>query len=350
MSQTCSAILYSGSAKDPTPLGAFATNGGLNFQGAQPKKATWLAYRASGTPFNCPKPSTDSGTSNCKAIAWGDASDSPNSCVKTLVDLNQNGTAPINWPMQLPAVPTRLGNGVAFTPSTDYPSKCANLGSGTINFTTAGHPPGIYCAGAAGVATTLNIAGLDLTGGDGYTFFALDGAKIHVNGNPPLLKFYWPSACGPRPITRAATTCFGRSTAGYDPMTLLYATNQTNDTNNCANDAICLDGHNGSFTGDIFAPKPDVVFPPGPPVGQTGGTIFVAGGAVSSGSGFFESWNFTIQGNTGSYSGTGTPIVIPGGTHTTTDTSTVQTIIQPGTTDPGTTVATTIGTDIGLGE
>ena len=58
----------------------------------------------------------------------------------------------------------------------------------------------------------------------------------------------------------------------------------------------------------------------------------------------------SLKGNTGSYTGTGASIVIPGGTHTTTDPSTTQTIIQPGTTNPGTILVTTVGTDIGLGE
>jgi hypothetical protein len=71
---------------------------------------------------------------------------------------------------------------------------------------------------------------------------------------------------------------------------------------------------------------------------------------VSAGTGFFESWNFTIQGNTGSYKGTGAGIVLAGGTHTTTDPDQTETIVIPGTTDPGTTIATTIGTDIDLSQ
>jgi hypothetical protein len=37
----------------------------------------------------------------------------------------------------------------------------------------------------------------------------------------------------------------------------------------------------------------------------TGGTVFVAGGAADAGSGFIETWWLVIQGNTGSYLGTG---------------------------------------------
>ena len=99
----------------------------------------------------------------------------------------------------------------------------------------------------------------------------------------------------------------------------------------------------------VFAPKPDA-FPPVPTLTQTGGLVKVSGGGLSAGQGFIESWNLQIAGNTGTYSGTGASIVIPGATHTTTDPSTTQTIIVPGTTDPGTTIATTIGTEIGLGE
>jgi hypothetical protein len=346
LSRRCDAIDYGGNPKSAAPLGSFATNGGLQFRGVgNIKKVTTLYYNQPGCPNN-PK-SPPSGTNQCTAVAWGDASDSNNTCVKTLVDLSAKATLPINWPLTPPTPPTPQAT--AFNPSTDYPSKCTSLGSsGTITFTTSGHPPGIYCV--SGASTSLVIStGADLTTGDGYTFFALDGAKIRLASNGQKIRFYWPSACGPRPTTRPASfTCFSRTISGYDPQTVLYATNTNYDQTTCENDAICLNGSNNELTGDGFAPKPDD-FPPGP--SETGGTVFIAGGALSAGSGFFESWMLEIQGNTGTYSGTGIPIVIaPGQTHTTTDPSTTQTIIQPGTTNPGTIIVTTVGTDIGLGE
>jgi Putative Flp pilus-assembly TadE/G-like len=365
LSRRCDAIDYEGAGSGTAVLGAFATNGGLKILGNAPKKVTTLYYNKPGCPNNPPVP--PSGTNQCTAVAWGDASDSNNLCVKTLVDLNASATLPINWPLAPPPAPTPLPAGVKFDPTTDYPSKCADPGTTSIdakwsNNRTNGsldHPPGIYCVTGAG--TTLTIGGgppsnrTDLTTGDatgdGYTFFALNGAKITIAGNTTKMSFYWPSACGPRPTTRPPSfTCFtpSRTISGYDPQTLLYASNQTYDPNACSNNAICLNGQNDQMTGDIFAPKPDV-FPPGPT--DTGGTAYIAGGALAAGSGFFESWMLFIQGNTGNYSGTGVPIaIIPGQTHTTTDPSTTQTIIQTGTTNPGTVVGTTIGTDIGLGE
>jgi hypothetical protein len=129
----------------------------------------------------------------------------------------------------------------------------------------------------------------------------------------------------------------------YDPQTLFYATSQASDRGTCTNNAICLNGNGGDMTGDIFAPKPDV-FPPTPTPTQTGATVFVAGGALSAGKGFIESWQLSIQGNTGSYTGNGVPIVIPGPTTTTTIgmTTTTATTINtptpvPGTTNGGTT-------------
>ena len=175
-----------------------------------------------------------------------------------------------------------------------------------------------------------------------------------MNGSPAKMKFYWPSgpsACGPRPTTRPSSyTCFGATISGYDPLTLLYATSQANDSSTCANNAICLNGQNGDMTGDIFAPKPDA-FPPTPTPTQVGGMVFVAGGGLSAGSGFIESWMLTIQGTTGTYVGNGPGIVIPGATHTTTDPNiTITGTTRAGTTDPGLTNTFTTGTTIGLDE
>jgi hypothetical protein len=304
---------------------------------------TWLGFNQDGCPNNPPTP--PSATNQCTAVAWGDTTDSNNYCVQTLVNLNQNHTLPINWPVTPPTPPTPLPAGATFNPSTDYPSKCANPWT-TVNGNWATtHPPGIYCVSGAGTTLQFSSNGIDLTSGDGYTFFALNGAKIAVSGNTLTLKYYWPSACGSRPTDRSPFTCFGRTIGDYDPFTLLYSTYPSGD-GACA---ICLQGQGGNLTGDIFAPKPDA-FPPVPGPNQTGGLVSIGGGALSAGEGFIESWNLQIAGNTGSYRGTGTSIVIPGEVHVTTDASTVQTIIQTGYTNTGTVVATTIGTDIGLGE
>jgi hypothetical protein len=341
-----SAIVYQGAGSGTAVLGAFATNGGLLLSGNKPKKVTTLYFNQSG----CPTPSPDSGTNKCTATAWGDATDSDNLCVKTLVDLNANNALPLNFPLPPPSVPTpRSGT---WNPSTDYPSNCINLGtSGTITFSAASPPgpPGIYCV--SGASTILKVTGnsVDLSAGDGYTFFALGGAKINVASNSLKLRFYWPSACGARPTSRPASfTCFGRTISGYDPQTLLYATNATNDATNCQNDAVCLNGNTNELTGDVFAPKPDA-FPPTPGATQTGGTVAIEGGALSAGSGFFESWNLSIKGNTGSYAGTG-PFIIPGAIHVTTDPDVTITNIRTGTTNPGSTQTNTTGTNFDLDE
>jgi hypothetical protein len=351
-SSTPGAIDYSGAGAGTDTdgsafvLGSFATNGGLTMSGNKPKKITSLYYDASGAGA-CPKPSTDSGTSNCTAIKWGNTTDSNNLCAKTLVDLNVNNTLPITWPVPLPTLPTlKTGpNAGTYDPSTDYPSKCVDPGTLSItgNGWAAGHGPGVYCV-SGNVTLTFGGGnnGADVSGGDGYTFFALNGAQIATSGKATKARFYWPSACGARPTTRPDSyTCnaYGRTlwtNSGYDPQTLFYATYPTYNAQ-CAQSAICLNGQSGDLTGDIFAPNP-TTFPPGPT--QRGGTVSIAGGALSAGSGFIESWNLSISGNTGTYSGTGAPIVIPGGTHSTTvvTTSTTPTTINTPTTIAGTTV------------
>jgi Putative Flp pilus-assembly TadE/G-like len=341
MSRLCGAFTYGGNPKGEV-TGAFATNGGLTFNGfGNPKKVAWLAYDAS----RCPKPTPDSGTSNCTAKAWGDSSDSNNLCVKTLVSLN----APVNWPISPPNPPTpRSGT---WNASADFGRNCIDLGSGNVTFSTSGNPPGVYCVSGATARLTINNVG-DLTAGDGYTFFALGGATINVSGNTNKLRFYWPSGpaptgCGARPTTRTQTfTCFGRTISGYDPQTLLYATYPSPDGTTCA---ICLDGSSNDLTGDIFAPKPDT-FPPTLPPQTGGGLVAIQGGGLASGSGFIESWLLSLSGNTGSYRGTGASIVIPGQTHTTTDPDTTTTVVISGTIIAGTTQVTTIGTAMNLNE
>jgi Putative Flp pilus-assembly TadE/G-like len=346
MSRVCTAISYTGAGVNGAVLGAFATNGGFDFQGAAPKKISWLGYNQSGCPNNPLSP--PSGTAACTDT-------SNNNCAETLVNLNRNNTLPINWPIQPPPLPTtQLPAGTTWNAATDYPSKCIDPGTNTItgNGWANAHPPGIYCVSGAGTTLTFGGGqnGADVSGGDGYTFFALNGAKIATAGKTTLAKFYWPSSCGAgtRPTTRASSyACPGlnRTISGYDPFTLFYATWTSSDSPPTC--AICLQGNGGNLTGDIFAPKPDV-FPPVPTLTQTGGLVSISGGGLSAGQGFIESWNLTIQGNTGTYSGTGASLVIPGGTHTTTDPST--TTVITGTVIAPSTQTSTVGTTIGLGE
>jgi Flp pilus assembly protein TadG len=348
MSRVCNAIQYTGAGtKGDDVLGAFATNGGLNFGGlgnGSAKKVTWLAFdQARCGPVGDPA-SPPSGTSQCTAKAWGDPANSSNACVKTLAPLHN----PVTWPITPPTLPTPLPSGVAFNPATDYPSKCADPGTQIGQNWASTHPPGIYCVSGAG--TTLQFSSsVDLTNngtGPGYTFFALNGATISTSGNSLRVQFYYPATgCNdPRPTIGRPTSyvCFGRTITNYDPETLFYSTFASAD-GTCA---ICLQGQSGNITGDIFATKPDVAFPPS--LTQTGGLINVGGGALAAGRGFIESWNLKVAGNTGSYQGTGASIVIPGQTHTTTDPSTVSTLVTPDTTTPSTVEVTTVGTGIQL--
>jgi hypothetical protein len=348
MSPTCDAISYSGAGGGT--IGAFATNGGLTFSGNQNKKVDRLGYaKANCTNLNV-APNGD--PSACTAAP-------STSCVKNLTDLSSG--VPFNWPVTPPTVPTAVQAPAVPT----YPTQCRQLNSvfnittrarnnndvatlttsvahnlavgdvvtvagvqdnsfnGTVTVTAVGggsttfsyantgprvnstssagtvtganalisngwpsaaNPPGIYCL--TGPSGTLTIANVDLSGGDGYTFFA---PKIDVSGG--ALKFYWPSSQGPRPTSRP--------TSGYDSMTLLYASSST------GNQDIWIHGSGATLTGDIFAPLPNV-FPP--TTSTVGGNIFIAGGAVQAGSGFIEAWTMTIQGTTGSYTGTGPDI------------------------------------------
>jgi Flp pilus assembly protein TadG len=327
------AFTYSGNPKGQA-MGAFATNGGLLFQGGgNPKHIAWLAYDQS----RCPAPSTISGA-KCTATAWGDPSDSE-SCVKTLANLH----APVTWPIAPPTPPTPR-TGAPWNASADFGTNCINLGSGNVTFSTSGNPPGVYCVNGPNASLTINNIG-DLTAGEGYTFFALGGGTISVSGNSNTLKYYWPAACGSRPTTRTTSfTCFDRTISGYDPQTLLYATYPSADGTTCA---ICLQGQSDDLTGDIFAPKPDT-FPPALPPQIGGGLIAIQGGGLASGRGFLESWLLSISGNTGNYAGTGASIVIPGGTLTTTDPDTTTT--TPDTVVSGTVGVTTIGTNLDLNE
>jgi hypothetical protein len=324
MSRACDSIYLTGASGGV--LGIFGTNGGLKFEGSDPKKVLGLGFneKTASNPSGCldpPHPPSVPCTSTSTLAGWQDATDSPDTCVKSLTDLSDR--IPFNWLLAPPTPPTPLSSGTPFTASTDYPSKCVDLGTRDVTFTpavnytpppahggsiSASGPPGIYCL--TGTNTTLTLTGdfanqADSSGAmDGYTFFGLNGSKIQVSGNGTTVKFYWPSTCGARPGTRPASfTCFSRTITAYEPQVMFYATNPTHDDGNCANNAICINGQSTRLDGDMFAVLPNTFPPPTPTT--TGGTIFMAGGDASAGSGFLEAWWITFQGNSGSYRGTG---------------------------------------------
>jgi hypothetical protein len=335
MSRACDAIFWTGSATGNPTLGALGTNGGMTFSGADGKRVKALGSNQSG----CGTYPTPPGTP-CTATAWGDPSDPPtiHTCVKTLVDLSSQ--VPLNWQVTT-TVPALLPPGTPFNPATDYGVSCVNLGTGNVTFTpattytppdihgNASGPPGVYCVTGAGSVLTPGTGGSHdfehFGSREGYTFYALSGASISVASNGTDLAFYWPSACGAtRPTTRPASfSCFSRTITGYDPQTMLYATNPTHDDSNCNNDAICVNGNGTTLNGDVFAMSPGTFPPPNPTT--TGGTIFMAGGNATAGSGFLQSWWLTVQGNNGTYTGTGPSVG---------DTCDFSSAHQPGITNP----------------
>jgi hypothetical protein len=291
MSPNCDAILYTGNGQGT--VAALATNGGLLYSGNKGKKVDVLGFNET----RCPRPAGEpSGQACTDAAATGKAS-----CVVNPIDF---GTSPFNWPYPPPPTPTptSLPQDTPY-PLSWYPTKCIDLGAASQTFSSTHHPPGIYCI--RGSSTVLNLRG-DLTGGaQGYTFFALGGASISVGGggSGAAIKFYWPSSCGARPTDRTTFSCNGVS-SGYDPQALLYASSTNSNQGNCAGNAICISGGSSNLTGDVFAPLPTPVFPPGP-ASNIGAGVFIAGNNAVAGSGFFESWFLTLQGTTGTYAGTG---------------------------------------------
>jgi Putative Flp pilus-assembly TadE/G-like len=247
MSRECDAISYNGAGGGT--VGSLVTNGGIWFSGSAPKRVERLGYDQAGCPTHPDRP--PSGTGAC--------TDPANSnkflCVKELLDF---GRVPMNWPVPPPPEPSPLPSSTTWDPSIHYPSSCIDLGTTNVTFTPASGPAGIYCL-RGGATLTLNG---DFTNGDGYTFFALGGGRILISSNGTKVTFYWPSSCGARPPGRPASfACFGRTISGYDPQTLLYATNTTHSAT-CENNAICINGQDAILTGDMFAVAPGVFPPP----------------------------------------------------------------------------------------
>jgi Flp pilus assembly protein TadG len=346
MSPICSSISYGGNGGGT--LNAVATNGGLAFSGAGNKKTvTVLGFNKA----RCPRPPTG-GVPEPSGSACTNAANTT-SCVANPFDL---GTTPLNWPYAPPPPPTPN----SFAQDTPYPlgwygSKCIDLGdfgnsNHSENFSSLHHPPGVYCI--TGSRTTLSLTS-DLNsvgGGQGYTFFALGGATIAVGG--ASVRFYWPTACGPRPTDRTTFSCNNVS-SGYDPLALLYSSSTDSNQSQCDRNAICISGGGSSLDGDIFAPLPTPVFPPGPSTTAIGAGVFVAGNNAVAGSGFIESWLFTMQGTTGAYTGTGPTIAAHCffGSPPVIDDQYLPTCLKPGTpAQTGTITSSVTGADLGMSE
>ena len=224
------------------------TNGGLDFAGlGNPKHVKSLGSNRAGCA-NFPI-SPPSGTSACTSTAWSDPADSDNVCVRNLIDISILTSFPRDWsitPPTVPPPPNRVST--MWNAATDYPTKCHLLSSNTVDAAWAARPQ--QSAGYLLLHGNRNPdPSGDLSAGDGYTFFTTppNRANIEVSSNTKAFKFYWPSACGPRPTTRLASfNCFvgtpdERTISGYDPQTLLYSSNRTSSSN-CSNNAICLHG------------------------------------------------------------------------------------------------------------
>jgi hypothetical protein len=163
------------------------------------------------------------------------------------------------------------------------------------------HAPGVYCSsGALSILASFN----------GYTFFA---SSVSVSSSG---KTFTPAST-PWP-RQALFIVTGSDQAGC--QTVVSGAVQVQPLL-CA---FSMTGNSDSMTGDIYV---------------TRGTIAIAGGGSTTGSGFMESLKFNVSGNFANYSGTGP--LDPGGVHTTTTTVPVTTVTTPGTTNSGSTVAGT---------
>jgi hypothetical protein len=323
MSRRCDAILYKGTPgtghSDFPVLGAFATNGGLTFEGTGGKRLETLGFDQARCGFLLPQPPSNDPAA-CDEAATRLPRGQRESCVRNLVDFGDR--LPLNWPVTPPLEPTPLLPGTTWDPAVHYPRYCVLLtppdGSNVVTLVDVPGPPGIYCVSGPDTVLLINN---DMTAGDGYTFFGLEGARIEVASNGTDVRFYWPSACpspdtgvvGERPTRRwLSFVCFDRRIVGYDPLTLMYSSQATPFPSTCEESAICIRGQDGAIEGDIFAPEPRTLAPP-TSLAQGGGTVWVAGGGAGAGEGFIEAWQIRIEGNSATYTGTG-PLV--GGTTT----------------------------------
>jgi len=218
-----SAITYGGAGGGE--IGALTTNGGITISGNGGKTITSLGLGRNGERNKQGKPCYD------------------NSGAGTILNPPIKGpwSPPLDWIQPLPPIPTP-GSG------------CTDLGSADVTFTTAGHPPGVYCV--TGTTATLFLSALDLSAG--YTFFA---PNITVSGG--IYKCY--ALCASTP---------GRN------ATLFYAT--VGDVKS--------QGNAPNLTGNIFAPNGEISF---------------TGGGVNGGRGYLEAQTLKLAGNFANYLGTG---------------------------------------------
>jgi Flp pilus assembly protein TadG len=204
-----------------------------------------------------------------------------------------------------------VGSQTTFSYANPGPTVAPTSSAGTVTETSASvsissswpgpaHPPGIYCLTGIG---TLNLSNVDLTGGDGYTFFA---PYITVSGG--AYKCY--QLCSPLPD--------GFPSPGQIP-TLFYAFGSD------ATKGITVQGSGATLTGYLFAPNGEIAF---------------QGGSVSGGKGFLEAQTLKFAGNFASYQGIG-PTGVTYTTTTSTGPGSTTVIVTPGSTDIQTIPATT---------
>jgi hypothetical protein len=292
------AFSWSGSTSS---ISEFIDNGGLNIDGAKPHTYIhiWLVKK---------------GVAGCEQYG-------PGATGGTIT----GPLAPFDWPIQPPAIPT-VGNG------------CATTGTDTLNLGWPGsHPPGVYCWPAG----KLTISAKD-TDFIGYSFYA---PQILVNSNGMHMT--------------AATPAPGQPQVLFDAYGNDFTDN--NGLDNCgpsmphapSDCAFAFSGNSDIINGQIFVPN---------------GSISFSGAAANGSSGFMEAQKMFVSGNLAQYQGLGpgdggtitnttttTYTVIPGGSHTTTDSNTVSVTTDPdtvvtGSTVPPSTFTATTGTNIGLGE
>jgi hypothetical protein len=215
---------------------------------------------------------------------------------------------------------TAVGSQTTFSYANPGPAVASTSSGGTVTGPSASissgwatsHSPGVYCL--TGTTGTLSLSGVDLTGGDGYTFFA---PYISISGG--TYKCY--QLCSPLPD--------GFPSPGQIP-TLFYAFGSD------ATKGITVQGNGTVITGYLFAPNGEIAF---------------QGGNAVGGKGFIEAQTLKFAGNFASFQGTG-PTGITYTTTTSTGPGSTTVIVTPGSTDIQTIPATTstTSTDLELGE